>query len=81
MIILDRIKRATTADVPYLKVLVSTIRAHPGQKLTRMDLSRLPLTIWISSNWRQVTGPVWPTSVRCAFPVRTMTVNGVKLPM
>ena len=80
MVILDGIKRATTADVPYLTVLVSIIRAHHKKKLTRMDLSRLPLTIWISSNWRQVTGPVWPTSVRCACPVRTMSINSVKLP-
>jgi hypothetical protein len=38
---------------------------------TRIDLSRLPLTMWISSNWRHVTGAVCPDSVRWACPVRT----------
>lgn len=40
-------------------------------KPTRMVLSRLPLTMCISSNCKHVTGEACPVSVRWACPVRT----------
>ena len=38
---------------------------------TRIDLSKPPLTIWNSSNWRHVIGAVCPNKVLCDWPVRT----------
>lgn len=46
------------------------------ERLTRMVLSKLPLTMWSSSNWRQVTGPPCPVSVLWGCPVRTTSPSG-----
>lgn len=66
VLIFDRLEDAPGAQVPDLSEWWMGATITKGKKFqrTRTDLSKLPLTTWISSNWRHVTGPVCPKSVR-----------------
>lgn len=72
VVVLESFRYPASSHVPYLKEDMRHVSNTKAVSiLTRIDLSKLPLTIWISSNCRLVIGPVCPSRVRWAWPVRT----------